>query len=59
MTDMTAAAVTARLKQASELAALCVKLSRATAEPADPTLARATEPPREVREESPRDCDDA
>lgn len=29
MADMSAAAVTARLKQASELASLCLKLSRA------------------------------
>lgn len=59
MADMTAAAVTARLKQASELAALCVKLSRASADPADVTAGHAADTPREVRQESPRHGDDA
>jgi hypothetical protein len=58
MADMTAAAVTARLKRASELAALCVKLSRARADPADATAGHCADTPRDVREESPRHGDD-
>ncbi len=50
MADMSPEAVTARLKQASELASLCVKLSRATPDPKQPTPPQATEDPSVIRE---------
>ena len=53
MADMSAEAVTSRLRQASELASLCVKLSRAIPDPAQQLPALPTQGPAAVRESSP------
>jgi hypothetical protein len=45
MADMSDAAVTSRLKLASELASLCVKLSNATPRPTPPTVGKPTQDP--------------
>ena len=50
MADMRAAAVTARLKQASELASLCLKLSRAMPHPPQPAPGRERHQPAVARE---------
>jgi hypothetical protein len=53
MADMSAAAVTARLKRAAELASLCIKLSRTTAESTEATPGRLSGLPRQGADGAP------
>lgn len=56
MADMSSAAVTSRLRLASELASLCIKLSRATPQPTAP--AAGPPPDTAVARKLPVDDDD-